>query len=322
MLSPLTFSVLRLLGDGEFHSGEDMARALNTKRANVWHALKNAEQTGVTLFRVRGRGYCLAGPIDWLNRDVVMSALGDCVFRLRILDSVDSTNEWVMRHAREGAHTGLVAAAEWQREGRGRLGRAWHSALGGAITFSVLWRFPEGAGSLAGLSLAVSVAVARALARAGVRKVSLKWPNDVLWRHRKLAGTLIEISGDALGPTTAVIGIGVNVKLDPRTKAAIDQAACDLAETGCAASRSDVLAHLLAELAQILPAFSACGFAPFAAEWQRLHAYHEKNVTLKMPDGANVAGKIAGTAGDGSLMLKTRSGMRRFYGGEISLRRA
>jgi BirA family biotin operon repressor/biotin-[acetyl-CoA-carboxylase] ligase len=152
--------------------------------------------------------------------------------------------------------------------------------------------------------------------------VWLKWPNDVLWRHRKLAGILIEISGDASGPTTAVIGIGVNVKLDPRTKAAIDQAACDLAETGCAASRSDVLAHLLAELAQILPAFSARGFAPFAAEWQRLHAYHEKNVTLKMPDGANVAGKIAGTAGDGSLMLKTRSGMRRFYGGEISLRRA
>jgi BirA family biotin operon repressor/biotin-[acetyl-CoA-carboxylase] ligase len=323
MSAPLTFSVLRLLGDGEFHSGEDMARALNTSRANVWHALKHTAQTGVTLFRVRGRGYCLADQIDWLSHDQVMRTPGvSKVFRLHILDTVDSTNDWVTREAQLGAKSGFVGAAEWQRRGRGRLGRAWHSALGSALTFSLLWRFREGAGSLSGLSLAVSVAVVRALARAGVRKIFLKWPNDILWQHRKLAGILIEISGDALGPTAVVIGIGINIKLGSRMKAEIDQAACDLADTGSTVTRSALLAYLLTELAEVLDSFSERGFAPFAAEWQRLHAYHEKNVTLKMPDGVYIEGKIKGAASDGSLMLKTHSGIRRFYGGEISLRPA
>lgn len=323
MLKPLTFSILRLLGDGEFRSGETMAQALDISRANVWYALKDAGQTGIALFRVRGRGYRLAEPIDWLDANAVMRNLKDksSLFRLCILDTVDSTNNWLLRESASGAPGGSVVAAEWQRQGRGRLGRIWYSGLGAALTFSLLWRFPQGAGTLSGLSLASSLAVLRGLARAGATGLSLKWPNDILWRHQKLAGILIEIAGDALGPTAAVIGIGVNVKLSDAIKAEIDQAACDLADAGCTTGRSALLACLLSELADVLQLFSTHGFGPLAAEWQRLHVYHDKNVTLKMPDGVSVAGKIAGAAHDGSLMLKTKSGMRRFYGGEISLRR-
>lgn len=301
-----------------------MGRALEVSRANIWYALKASDHTGVTLFRVRGRGYCLAEPIDWIDGSRVMRDLKNKspLFRLEILDTVDSTNNWLLREAALGAPSGTVVAAEWQRQGRGRLGRIWHSALGQALTFSVLWRFPQGAGSLSGLSLAVSLAVLRGLERAGAGGLALKWPNDILWHHRKLAGILIEIAGDALGPTAAVIGIGVNVKLSDAIKAEIDQAACDLAGAGCALGRSALLACLLSELADVLQLFSTRGFAPLHAEWQRLHVYHDKNVTLKMPDGVSIAGKIAGAAHDGSLMLKTKNGMRRFYGGEISLRRS
>lgn len=322
MANPLTFDVLRLLADAQFHSGEAMARALGVSRANVWYALKNAGQMGITLFRVRGRGYRLAEPIDWLEADVVTHALGSrgTKFQLKILDTVDSTNSWLLREAQVGAPGGLVAAAEWQRQGKGRMGRKWHSNLGGALTFSLLWRFAQGAGALSGLSLAVSLAVARGLAAAGISGLSLKWPNDILWRRRKLAGILIEIAGDAAGPTLAVIGIGVNVRLGKKTLAEIDQAACDLSEAGCALSRSEVLARLLVALADILRVFSANGFAPLTEEWQNLHAYHAKKVTLRMPDGAAIAGTIRGTANDGSLMLETKSGVRRFYGGEISVR--
>ncbi|MGH8727314.1 MAG: biotin--[acetyl-CoA-carboxylase] ligase [Burkholderiales bacterium] len=320
MLKPLTFSILRHLSDGEFHSGEAIAASLGVSRANIWYALKNVGQAGVALRRVRGRGYRLAGPIDWLDADQVARELGEesALFRIEILDTADSTNTRVLD--RVNAPHGLVIAAEWQLAGRGRLGRPWHSALGDALTFSLLWRFPQGAGSLAGLSLAVSVAVVRALVRAKVSGLMLKWPNDILWRHRKLAGILIEIAGDAVGPASAVIGIGINVKLSSTTKAQIDQAAGDLGQAGCTMKRSALLACVLSDLADVLRLFSVEGFGPFAPEWQRLHAYHEKRVTLKMPDGSAIAGKIAGAANDGSLMLETKSGMRRFYGGEISFR--
>ncbi len=301
-----------------------MARTLDVSRANVWYALKAVAETGMTLFRVRGRGYRLAEPIDWLRRDEVMRLLGakSAIFDIEIVDSADSTSDLLLRSPQNDATTGTVIAAEWQRKGRGRLGRPWHSGLGAAITFSLRWRFPQGAGSLAGLSLAVSVAVVRALARAGISDVRVKWPNDILWRHRKIAGILVEVTGDALGPTIAIMGVGINVKLDERVKSEIDQAACDAIEAGCTAGRSELLACTLLELAQILPQFSKRGFAPFAAEWQQHHAYHEKEVTLRMPGGSHISGKIAGIADDGSLVLRTRGGVRRFYGGEISLRPA
>ncbi len=59
-MNSLTFSLLRMLGDGEFHSGETMARTLGVSRASVWNALRGLDQIGIDAFKVRGRGYRLA----------------------------------------------------------------------------------------------------------------------------------------------------------------------------------------------------------------------------------------------------------------------
>jgi BirA family biotin operon repressor/biotin-[acetyl-CoA-carboxylase] ligase len=193
--------------------------------------------------------------------------------------------------------------------------------VGEALTFSLLWRFTRGAGALAGLSLAVGVAIARAVSATGVSGVALKWPNDVLWRNGKLAGILTELAGDALGPTAAVIGIGLNVRLSRATRARIGQAAADL-ETACGAApdRNGLLARLLIELGRALQAFERDGFAPLRAEWQRLHALQGRRVTLVLPDGTRRTGAARGVADDGAFLLETRAGTERFHSGEISLR--
>jgi BirA family transcriptional regulator, biotin operon repressor / biotin---[acetyl-CoA-carboxylase] ligase len=88
--------------------------------------------------------------------------LGDSApFSVEILDEVESTNTLLLQRAQDGASHATVIAAEWQRAGRGRLNRPWHAAIGGALTFSVLWRFTQGAATLAGLSLAAGLAVVR-----------------------------------------------------------------------------------------------------------------------------------------------------------------
>jgi BirA family biotin operon repressor/biotin-[acetyl-CoA-carboxylase] ligase len=173
------------------------------------------------------------------------------------------------------------------------------------------------------LSLAVGVAIARAVAAAGASGVALKWPNDVLWRAGKLAGILIELAGDALGPTAAVIGIGLNVRLSQATRARIGQATADL-ETACGAApdRNGLLARLLIELGQTLQAFERDGFAPRRAEWQRLHALQGKRVTLILPDGTRRTGSARGAAEDGAFLLETRAGVERFHSAEITLRPA
>jgi BirA family biotin operon repressor/biotin-[acetyl-CoA-carboxylase] ligase len=319
----LIFALLRLLADGEFHSGEVLAQRLGMSRASVNNALRAAEEYGLTLHSVRGRGYRLVSPVQWLDTGRIAGHLGAARghFRIEILDSAPSSNTLVLQRAAQGAPSGSVLAVEWQSGGRGRMGRAWHSGLGNALTFSLLWRFDLGLASLSGLSLAVGVAMVRALRALGVEDARLKWPNDVLGPRGKLAGILIEAQGDMLGPSAVVIGIGINLALPGTVSRHIGQPATSLAGMVAAVpERNLLLAVLLRELHGVLNGFARQGFAGFRAEWESCHAAHGQEVRVQMPDGAWMAGVVRGVAGDGSLMLDTAQGMRIINAGEVSLR--
>ena len=322
-MNALTFHALRMLADGEFRSGEAMARVLGVSRASVWNALNALDDAGIEVFKVRGRGYRLAEPLALLEAATIGTALGPAAprFSVDVLDRVDSTNTLLMARAAAGAASGTVIAAEWQTGGRGRRGRVWHALPGAALTFSLLWRFEQGAGFLAGLSLAAGVALMRALARHGVRDAGLKWPNDVLWRGRKLAGILIEMQGDMLGPSAAVIGIGMNCRTPAALLERIDQPAVDIATAaGAAPDRSRLLASLLVELDRVFTAFAREGFAPFRDEWQRCDVYRGKPVKIALPDGGVVNGTAEGVADNGALLVATQSGQLRLHSGDVSLR--
>lgn len=322
-MKPLTAGVLARLADGDFHSGETLARVLDVSRGSIWHAIRDLETMGLEIYKVHGRGYRLPHPLTLLDRSAIERHLGanSARFAIDIRGVADSTNTALLERAAAGAPGGTVLAAEWQPGGRGRLGRTWHAGVGEALTFSLLSRFSRGAGALAGLSLAVGVALARALAAAGVPGAALKWPNDVLWGGRKLAGILIELAGDALGPTAAVIGIGINVCVSEAARARIDQPVADCEEAcGTVPERNRLLAIVLVELDHVLEAFAREGFAPLRAEWQRVHAYQDQQVALTLADGSSQAGTARGVAEDGAFLLETRAGVKRFHSGDISLR--
>lgn len=317
------FQTLRLLADGDFHSGETMARALGVTRSAVWYGIREITGAGFQVEKVHGRGYRLERAVSLLDAESIRRAPGMHVagITLDICDTVDSTNTQLMLRAAQGAQSGLALAAEAQTAGRGRRGRVWHSGIGSTLTFSLLWRFAQGARELAGLSLAVGVALARVLRAAGARDAQLKWPNDVVLPGGKLAGILIEMQGDVLGPSAAVIGIGINVWSDPRVFAAVDQPVADLeTATGGAVDRNRLLALLLVELAAVLEQFAAGGFAPLREEWQALHAHQDQPVCLTLPDGREVTGRARGVADDGVLLLETPAGVVRHHSGEVSLR--
>jgi BirA family biotin operon repressor/biotin-[acetyl-CoA-carboxylase] ligase len=322
MLS-ICFDLLRLLSDASFHSGAALARELGASPAAVQLALRELERLGLKLVRVRGRGYRLAERYDCLDAGAVRAQLGAQArhFHLELLDACASTNTLLLERARSGAPSGSVIACELQSAGRGRRGNSWQSGLGGSLTFSLLWRFAQGATGLSGLSLAAGVAVARALASVGVADVQLKWPNDLLHAGRKLGGILIELHGDAPGPTAAVIGIGLNVRLPTTLRDAVAQAVTDVASISKQVpQRNRLLAAALVELAQVLEDFAEHGFAPLRQEWIARHAHQGKAVTLASADGKTVAGRAEGVAEDGALLIETARGVERFVSGELSLR--
>lgn len=325
MPSSLVFPILRLLADGRFLSGEMLASHFGVTRATVWNAVQQAEELGVKIYSVRGKGYRLPQPMDFLDHERITAALGNCAdqFSLEIHNCLDSTNSLLTRYAGEGAPSGTCVMAELQHGGRGRRGRTWHSGLGDGLTFSLLWRFGLGAAALSGLSLAVGVGLGRALHELGAQEVSLKWPNDVLYQHKKLAGVLIELQGEMLGPSAAIIGIGINVRLADDTVAAIGQPVTDLGRiVHKPINRSELLASLLRHLAQVLDEFERAGFTGLRDEWLSRHAYHDQPVRLLMPDGSSRDAIVTGVAEDGTLLADIGQGPQKFSSAEISLRRA
>ncbi len=320
---PLTFDLLRLLADGEFHSGEDMAAQLDLSRASVHNALHDVGEYGLDLHRVRGRGYRLAQPLHWLDAAAIRKQLAGTgkKVHLEIIDHATSTNALLLQRAALGAPSGSVLAAEWQSAGRGRMGRPWRTGLGDALAFSLLWRFGCGVGALSGLSLAVGIAVLRALHELGVQEAGLKWPNDVLLAEGKLAGILLEAQGDMLGPSAVVIGIGLNLAVSETMRAAIDQPVSDLFTAGVElAERNRVMGLLLKHLLRVLDEFSAHGFCMLRAEWERNHVFRQRAITLTLPDGTRVTGQVRGVTDEGALRVATAAGERVFHAGEISLR--
>ncbi len=243
-------------------------------------------------------------------------------FDVDALDNCDSTNSELMRRADQGAPSGTVIIADQQTAGRGRRGKTWLSQAGDSLTFSLLWRFSGSAARLSGLSLAIGVALARGLEKLGAQGVCLKWPNDVLLRqpegYAKLAGILIELSSDRRG-TQAIIGIGLNLQAPtgdlPQPAAGLAQAMHQLPE------RHDILAALLAALAETLDTFAVDGFSSLKTDWQTHHAWQGESVQLLENGAQQLSGLCLGVDDDGALLVETTAGIQRVFSGDLSLRR-
>lgn len=317
--------VLKRLADGGFHSGTDMGRALGISRAAVCKTIKSLTDAGLDIHRITGRGYRLAQPVQPLDRRTILRHLGPDASplrdRLTLLEETDSTNRYLLERTAMTSFPGSVCLAEAQAHGRGRRGRAWIATPYHNLLLSMGWRFANGPGIVSGLSLAAGVALARALEEYGVRGIGLKWPNDVLWEEKKLAGLLVDVQGEASGPCLAVLGVGVNGFLSERDAARIDQPWTDLFSiTGATVDRNRLAALVIRELWRMFEVFADKGLAAFRDEWQRRHLYHGRRVCL-LAGEREIAGTVEGIDVHGALLLRNaRGGTQAFHSGEISLR--
>lgn len=308
-------------------SGAELARRLGVTRAAVWKHIEQLREFGAPIEAAAGSGYRLAWPLEALDGERIRSELDVATRkRLRALAvhwRIDSTSTELQRRAAAGAGAIEVCLAETQSAGRGRRGRAWQSPLGGNLYFSLLRRFEAGMAALSGLSLVAGIAVVEALADCGVAGVGLKWPNDVLADGRKLAGILVELGGEFLGPCHAVIGIGINLRLPADARARIDQPAIDVASLrgGAAPSRNVLAARLMTRLIAALDRFEAQGFAAFAQAYADHDVLHGRNVRV-LAAGESREGVAAGVDARGALVVRHGRNATHYDSAEISVRAA
>ena len=316
--------LLQLLVDGGVHSGEALGRQLGISRAAVWKKIKGLEKCGLQLQVVKSKGYQLAPGIGLLDKQRIISGLSNEVeqnISLHTALIINSTNDWVCDLAQNSVGSQVpFCTAEYQAQGRGRRGRMWATPFGGAICLSAFWRLGGGTAALEGLSLVVGLAVVKALESCGVKGLGLKWPNDIVWRGRKLAGILLEIHGDPTGECNVVMGVGVNVRLSKEQFELIDQPAADLTMISAKpVDRNRVISAMINSLYNALQRYREHGFCAFRSQWSQYDVFAGQTVVLDV-SGTQVIGRALGVSEQGGIIVETEEGSKVFYGGEVTLR--
>jgi BirA family transcriptional regulator, biotin operon repressor / biotin---[acetyl-CoA-carboxylase] ligase len=237
-------------------------------------------------------------------------------FSVEILPEIDSTNSELMRRARAGRTEPTLLIAEQQTAGKGRMGRDWHSSPQDSLTFSLGLNLSPA--SWEGLSLAVGTSVAQSLG-AGADQIRLKWPNDLWFQSRKLAGILIETANANSAASSperyCVIGIGINIVPRPADPSLRTPPAW-LQEITPASSPQSTLEQLFTRLLVDTLQFEREGFAAFSARFAALDALQSQSVVLS--DGVN--GMARGVDATGALLVHTSQGLQRVASQEVSVR--
>ncbi|MCK1783219.1 bifunctional biotin--[acetyl-CoA-carboxylase] ligase/biotin operon repressor BirA [Pseudomonas sp. TNT11] len=312
-------TLLKLLKDGRFHSGEALGAALGVSRSAVWKQLQHLEaELNLPIHKVRGRGYQLASPLVFLNAEDIALKAPSLAWPVHISDSIDSTNAEALRLVDAGCAAPFLVLAEQQTAGRGRRGRKWVSPFAQNVYYSLVLRIEGGLRQLEGLSLVVGLAVMQALRESGVQGAALKWPNDVLVGQKKIAGILLELVGDPADICHVVLGIGINVNMQKAT--AVDQQWTSVQlETGLPVDRNLLVAQLGLQLQNYLQRHTASGFAALQEEWEQNHLWQGRAVSLIA--GVNrIDGVVLGVDRQGALRLNVDGVEKIYSGGELSLR--
>ncbi|MCH7425083.1 bifunctional biotin--[acetyl-CoA-carboxylase] ligase/biotin operon repressor BirA [Shewanella xiamenensis] len=307
--------ILGLLSSEHFVSGEELATQLGISRAAVSKHVDALEDYGVAIYSVKGRGYKLANPISLIDSARLIQSIDNRCF---YFDEIPSTNGFMLSHTSE-LKSGDVCVAEYQSAGRGRRGRIWVSPYGHHLYFSQFWSFPQGMAQAMGLSLVVACSLVEVLKSFGVDNIGVKWPNDIYLNYKKLAGILIEMSGQADSECQLIIGIGVNMAMSEDQGKGIDQPWSDLSSLTDMPNKTDLVIALHKQLKRDIQLFEREGLAAFKTRWQQADLFHGKEIRLLMGEN-HVDGICRGIDEQGAVLLEAADGIQAYIGGEISLR--
>lgn len=313
---PLT--LIGILSDGDFHSGEQLGETLGMSRAAINKHVQTLRDWGVDVFTVPGKGYSLPEPIQLLDEAFIRQQLQSG--NVTVLPVIDSTNQYLLDRLAE-LQSGDACVAEYQQAGRGRRGRKWFSPFGANLYLSMYWRLEQGPAAAIGLSLVIGIIMAEVLQSLGADNVRVKWPNDLYLEDRKLAGILVELTGKTGDAAQIVIGAGINLVMRRVENDVINQGWINLQEAGINIDRNRLAVKLIQELRTALQLFEQEGLSPWLSRWERLDNFINRPVKLIIGE-KEIFGISRGIDAQGALLLEQDGVIKPWMGGEISLRSA
>lgn len=317
------YKILQQLADGHFHSGQALGKQFGITRSGVWKAIQQLENVGVDIHAITGKGYRLPHRIDLLDAATIQSHLSPSTQTelddLIVLSSTASTNDYLQKRI-SATEKKIACFSEHQTAGRGRRGRTWVGGYASSLCLSLLWPFDKDPHELMGLSLVSAIAVLRSLNAYGVKDLTLKWPNDILWQQKKLAGILVDLIAEPHSQCNTIIGVGLNTYIPTALSQHITQPWTDLAKiTEQPVKRNQLASLLLNQLIASIHQFEHEGIRPFLEEWQRYDTLRGKKITVNTVT-APIVGIMQGISEQGALLVEVEHGeIKHFLSGDVSL---
>lgn len=316
-------SALRAAENGGV-SGADLSERLGISRAAIWARIEELRKLGYDIEASPHLGYRLLNDPDLLNEDDLLARLGKTKVigrDIRVFQETTSTNDVVERLARDGVREGVVVFAEAQTRGRGRLGRKWVSPSGRGLWLSVLLRPDLRPQEATQLTVAAATALWRAIQATTGLSPEIKWPNDILFRGKKVAGILTEMSAELDRVKHVILGVGVDVNLTiSELPVELRKIATSLRiELGKPVARAELATNMLRELDQDYARVVGGGFAELADEWEGRCTTIGQEVTIAIGE-RRIRGRAESLDDDGALLVRTEHGhLERIIGGDVSL---
>lgn len=239
-----------LLNTDDFISGQEISEKLGVSRQAVWKSINALKEKGYEIQSVTNRGYRLVSSPNYLNESSLKSLLHNKIIgkNLIVLDSVNSTNDYLKKLGNEGCENGTVVAAREQTRGKGRLGRTWQSKKDDGIAFSVLLRPNVAPSEVSAITPLAGLAVCKAIREYTKLDCVIKWPNDIIIGRKKLVGILTEMSAEFDAVEYVITGIGINVDHTSFPEEIAFKATSLLLETGRHIDKNEFLACVLEHL--------------------------------------------------------------------------
>ncbi len=308
---------------GDFCSGEELSRELRISRTAVWKQIKTLREKGYLIEAAPRRGYRLVGLPDRLYPEIFTVGLNTSLLKGPYYHfmKVDSTNRALRQLAEEGKPQGTIVIAEEQLQGRGRLGRSWHSPPGKGIWISVLLKPPLAPENSACLTLLAGVTVQKTIQEVTGLETGIKWPNDILYSGDKLCGILTEIKAEMEALHYLIVGIGLNVnqgKSDFPPELAKSSSLKII--TGQKQDRHQLTTALLQNMDNLYRLFLQEGFGAIREMWKGKNITLGQKITVHRQGAASFSATALDIDGKGRLKIVTEEGREdTITAGEVSL---
>ncbi len=311
-------ALIQRLADNQPHDITQLMRYLSLSESQLQQQIHALIELGIEI-KTTSSHYQLKQPLDLLNKVQILALIPQSIKTqidfFEIYPLIDSTNTFLL--TRDATLKIQICMAEMQTKGRGRRGRTWFSPYASNLYLSVLKQFNLTMNEVAGLSILSALSLLKVLRKYGI-EAGVKWPNDIYYQDKKIAGILLEVAAQSKEKVNVIIGIGLNINMPKIAQQKIDQAWNDLSQQKI--KRNLLAADILIQLIQMLEQYQQEKLDKLYLEWQHFDIWLNKRVILHFAK-QQIEGICRGINNKGALCLEVSGKIKTFQVGEVSLRK-